>query len=80
MAVKPIPDGYNTVTPYLTIEHPEAVMDFLTKAFDGKEVYGFSPNTVTVVEGDTIHFTFINPEDDVHSFVLPDLGILLKHG
>jgi len=39
MAVKPIPDGYQTVTPYLTIEHPEAVMDFLTKAFDGKEVY-----------------------------------------
>ena len=39
MAVKPIPDGYQTVTPYLTIEHPEAVMDFLKKAFDGKELY-----------------------------------------
>jgi len=39
MAVKPIPEGYQTVTPYLTIEHPEAVMDFLTKAFDGREVY-----------------------------------------
>lgn len=30
-----------------------------------------------VVEGDTIHFTFINPEDDVHSFVLPDFAVLL---
>jgi plastocyanin len=44
---------------------------------DGKEVYGFSPSTVTVVEGDTVHFTFINPEDDVHSFVLPDLVVPL---
>jgi len=39
MAVKPIPDGYNTVTPYLTIEHPEAVMDFLKKAFDAQETF-----------------------------------------
>ena len=27
--------------------------------------------------GDTIHFTFINPEDDQHSFVLPDMAIPL---
>ncbi len=39
MAVKPIPDGYTTVTPYLTIENPEAVMDFLEKTFDAKETY-----------------------------------------
>jgi uncharacterized cupredoxin-like copper-binding protein len=30
-----------------------------------------------VVEGDTIHFTLINPEDDDHSFVLPDLVVPL---
>jgi PhnB protein len=39
MAVKPIPEGYHTVTPYLTIEHPEAVMDFLKKAFDAQETF-----------------------------------------
>jgi plastocyanin len=44
---------------------------------DGKEVYAFSPSTLTVVEGDTIHFTFVNPEDDEHSFVLPDLAVTL---
>jgi plastocyanin len=44
---------------------------------DGKEVYGFSPSTLTVVEGDTIHLTLINPEDDDHSFVLPDLAVPL---
>lgn len=30
-----------------------------------------------MIEGDTIHFTFINPEDDVHSFALPDLAVPL---
>jgi plastocyanin len=44
---------------------------------DGKEVYAFVPSTITVAEGDTIHFTFINPEDDVHSFVLPDFAVSL---
>lgn len=39
MAVKPIPEGYHTVTPYLTLEHPEAVMEFLKKAFDAQESY-----------------------------------------
>lgn len=27
--------------------------------------------------GDTIHFTFINPEDDLHSFVMRDLVVQL---
>ena len=44
---------------------------------EGKEVYAFSPSTVTVVQGDTIHFTFINPEDDLHSFVLPGFAVAL---
>jgi plastocyanin len=44
---------------------------------EGKEVYAFSPSTVAVVEGDTIHFTLINPEDDDHSFMLPDLVVPL---
>ena len=39
MAVKPIPDGYHTVTPYLTVDDPGAVIDFLKKAFDAQETY-----------------------------------------
>ena len=71
-----------TTVPLLVKEEQE-VLPFLKEDFarggvlDGKEVYAFSPSTVTVVEGDTIHFTFINPEDDVHSFVLPDLAVPL---
>src|SRR5216117_2348197 len=41
---------------------------------EGKEVYAFSPSTITVVEGDTVRFTLVNPEDDPHSFVLPGLA------
>jgi plastocyanin len=67
----------------LLVREQQSVFPFLTKDFgkggvlEGKEVYAFSPSTVTVVEGDTIHFTFINPEDDDHSFVLPDLVVPL---
>ena len=39
MAVKPIPEGYHTVTPYLTLGNPEAVMEFLKKAFDAQETF-----------------------------------------
>lgn len=39
MAVKPIPEGYHTVTPYLTVADAEAQMDFLKRAFGGAETY-----------------------------------------
>jgi plastocyanin len=67
----------------LLVKEQQKVLPFLADDFakggvlEGKEVYAFSPSTVTVIEGDTIHFTLINPEDDVHSFVLPDLAVQL---
>jgi hypothetical protein len=30
-----------------------------------------------VVEGDTVAFTFLNPEDDLHDLVLPGLAVAL---
>lgn len=70
----------------LLVKEQQAVFPFLKPAFakggvlEGKEVYAFVPSTLTVVEGDTIHFTLINPEDDAHSFVLPDLVVPLPGG
>jgi len=67
----------------LLVKEQRSLYPFLARDFmkggvlDGKEVYAFSPNTLTVVAGDTIRFTFINPEDDVHSFVLPDFAVAL---
>jgi PhnB protein len=36
--VKPIPDGYHHVTPYLSIQGAAAAIDFYKKAFDAVEV------------------------------------------
>lgn len=67
----------------LLVKEAKHVYPFLEPAFakggvlDGKEVYAFAPSSITVVEGDTIRFTFINPEDDPHSFVLSDFAVSL---
>jgi hypothetical protein len=67
----------------LLVKEQRAQLPFLDEAFgkggvlEGKEVYAFSPSTITAVEGDTLRLTLINPEDDVHSFVLSDLAISL---
>ncbi len=34
MAVKPIPDGYHTVTPYLAVEGADKLLEFVKQAFD----------------------------------------------
>src|SRR5438270_732261 len=37
MAVKPIPEGYHTYTPYYVVDGAAEFITFLTKAFGGKE-------------------------------------------
>ncbi|HEY4683892.1 MAG TPA: VOC family protein [Candidatus Acidoferrales bacterium] len=39
MAVKAIPEGYHTVTPYLAVQGVAKLIEFLTQAFDAKEVH-----------------------------------------
>jgi plastocyanin len=74
----PVTRTITVTTVPLLVDEEQAVLPFLKKDFakggvlQGKEVYGFSPSTVTVVQGDTIHFNLINPEDDEHWFYLPD--------
>ena len=74
-----------TMVPLL-VKESERVYPFLAKEFapggvlEGKEVYAFVPSSITVVAGDTISFTLVNPEDDVHRFVLPDLAVTLPGG
>jgi plastocyanin len=72
-----------TAVPLLTKElqstYPFLVQDFgRGGVLEGKEVYAFVPSSLTVIQGDTIHFTLINPEDDTHSFVLPGLSVSLR--
>lgn len=39
MPVKPVPDGYHTVTPYLTVDDPGALIKFLQEAFGAELRY-----------------------------------------
>jgi PhnB protein len=42
MAVKPIPEGYHTVTPYLIVKGAARALEFYKKAFGAKELMRFS--------------------------------------
>lgn len=39
MAVKPIPDGYHTLTPYLTVKGASEAIAFYTRAFGAEELF-----------------------------------------
>lgn len=45
--VKPIPEGYHTVTPYLIVNDGAAALDFYKKAFGAKELFRFRPTSRT---------------------------------
>ncbi len=38
MEVKPIPQGYRTITPYLTVKGAKTLINFLERAFDAKNM------------------------------------------
>ena len=38
MSVKPIPEGYHSVTPYIVVDDAEAALDFYKRAFGAEEV------------------------------------------
>ena len=71
-----------TTVPLLVREQAK-VFPFLQHDFaaggvlEGREVYAFVPSTITVVEGDSLRLSIINPEDDLHTLVLPGLSIAL---
>jgi len=39
MSVTPIPEGFHTVTPYLTVDNAQSLIDFIQQALDGKLAY-----------------------------------------
>jgi PhnB protein len=39
MAIKPIPDGYHSVTPYLMVKNAAKAIDFYVRAFEAKELF-----------------------------------------
>jgi len=71
-----------TTVPVLVREH-SSIFPFLKQDFasggilEGREVYAFVPSTITAIAGDTLKLTVINPEDDLHTLILPGLSLSL---
>ena len=86
MAYQPRTRNITVTTVPLLVREEMSLYPFLKPAFakggvlDGKEVYAFVPSTITAVAGDTLRLTLVNPEDDNHSFVLPDFAVPLPGG
>lgn len=38
MALRPIPEGFHTVTPYLSVENAPKIIEFMEKAFDAQQL------------------------------------------
>lgn len=66
--------------PFLVHEQ-SATFDWLGAAFkksgllDGKEVWGFSIDHITVYQGDNVDVSILNPGDDPHTFTITELGV-----
>jgi PhnB protein len=52
MAVKPHPDGYHTVTPYLVVQGVVPLIDFLKRTFDATEIERHSQPDGTVMHAE----------------------------
>jgi len=44
MPVKPIPEGYHTITPYIIAKDAGGLMNFLEKALNAEELYRMENN------------------------------------
>src|SRR2546423_624188 len=72
MAVKPIPEGYHSVTPYLIVKGAASALDFYKKAFGAKELFRFptADGKIGHAEmkiGDSHIMLADEPEDPVHA-------------
>jgi PhnB protein len=52
MPVKPIPEGYHSVTPILSVKGAARLIDFIKKTFGGTEVYRFPAPDGTVMHAE----------------------------
>lgn len=50
--VNPIPEGYHTVTPVLTVQEAAKLIDFLKHAFDAEELYRLDGPNGTVLHAE----------------------------
>lgn len=74
-----------TIVPYW-VHEVTGTYDYLSPEFGkkgllaNKEVWGFSPSSITVYQGDTIHIELYNPSSDPHTWSIPELGFSANVG
>lgn len=75
MPVKPIPDGYHTITPYMAFKDAHGLIEFLKKAFDSKVEVHLSPDGTVVNAqaqvGDSMVLIGQVPKDRPDSELMP---------
>ena len=50
MAVKPVPDGYHAVTPYLVVKGAGKLIEFMTDVFGAEETFRMGGDTIMHAE------------------------------
>ncbi len=84
MAVKPVPDGYHTVTPYLTAKGANSLIDFIKRVFGGEETFRMGGDTVQHAEmriGDSMLMLGEAPDEPVPGMLylyVPDADAVYK--
>ena len=75
MAVKPIPDGFHTITPYMAVKDADGLVQFLKKAFDSRvEIHRLPDGTIFNAQasvGDSMVLIGQAPKDHADSELLP---------
>ena len=68
----------------LLVHEQTGLFDYLNQDFakggllQDTEVWAFSPSTLTVYAGDTVHVTVVNPGGDLHTFTISAVGFSIK--
>ncbi len=52
MAVKPIPDGYHTITPYLIVDDADKLVEFVETIFDGQILFKMQNEAGRITHGE----------------------------
>ena len=52
MEVKPIPEGYHTITPYLIVEDADKLIEFIEQVFDGKLIFKMQTDAGKIGHGE----------------------------
>lgn len=72
---------YTIVAVPQLVHEQTSTFDYLEKAFakhgllDGKEVWGWSQDHITVYQGDSVTANLLNPGDDSHTFTITELAV-----